>query len=356
MKTTLLTCATVIGAIACSQQLPATAETSAPQLATAAETSVPRLSAQATDTIQSVNAADFSATAATTARSFDPAVLRLQVLLDRAHFSPGSIDGLAGGNLRKAVAAYGAAHGVAGDAAVLQALIQSDTAPALVSYTIDATDVAGPFVRIPRDLQAQSRLHSLGYANAQEALGEKFHMDPRLLRALNPGASFAAGTEIVVAGAGGDLDTQVASIEVDKTLGDVRALDAQGAVLAFYPATIGSGEHPAPTGAFAVRGVAFNPIYHFDPARLPAFNRADSATFDVAAGPNNPVGLVWIALTADTYGIHGSPDPEHIGKTESHGCVRLTNWDAMELGHAVRPGVPVTFIEATAQAAASHPG
>lgn len=313
------------------------------------------LNANAVAEMHRVNAADFSPGADATAPAYDAALLRLQVLLDRAHFSPGSIDGRDGENVRKAVAAYASQHGVAGDAAVLNSLANADAAPALAPYTITAADVRGPFVSIPPSLRAQSRLRRLGYSSVAEALGEKFHMDPDLLVALNPGIDFhRANTQILVAAPGGGLSSEVTAIEVDKNVRAVRAFDAQGQLLAFYPATIGSDENPAPSGDYEVRAVAFDPVYHFDPARLPAFDRAGGRKFDIRPGPNNPVGLVWIALSLDTYGIHGAPAPEHIGKTESHGCVRLTNWDALELGHAVRPGARVSFVGSSVENAAGE--
>jgi lipoprotein-anchoring transpeptidase ErfK/SrfK len=169
-------------------------------------------------------------------------------------------------------------------------------------------------------------------------------MDNDLLRTLNPNADFnQAGAEIVVANAGGELNAQVASVEVDVSAGAVRAFDASNQLIAYYPATIGSGDAPAPIGDHTVRGVAFDPTYRYDPARLPTFGERDHGALNIAAGPNNPVGAVWIALSADTYGIHGAPNPSQISKTQSHGCIRLTNWDAVELGRAVRPGVPVAI-------------
>lgn len=189
-----------------------------------------------------------------------------------------------------------------------------------------------------------SRLERVGYESAAEALAEKFHMDEDLLRTLNPGADFTvAGTEIVVANAGGELQAQVTSVEVDLAEGAVRAFDQQNQLVAYYPATIGSGDAPAPVGEHTVRGVAFDPTYRYDPARLPTFGQRDHGVVDIAAGPNNPVGAVWIALSADTYGIHGAPNPSQVSKTQSHGCIRLTNWDAIELGRAVRPGVAVAI-------------
>lgn len=292
---------------------------------------------------------------------YDAALVRIQVLLDRAHFSPGVIDGYNGENVRRAVSAYQQAHDLPvngrADDALLQTLVSADGEAALVSYVITAADVAGPYVDVPTGLEAQSRLEHLGYENIHEALAERFHMDQDLLETLNPGADFTqAGTEIVVANAGGDLTATVASIEVDKPGRNVRAYDADGNLVAYYPATIGSGDAPAPTGEFEVRTIAFDPIYNYDPSRLPTFGNTGHGALQVAGGPNNPVGAVWIALSLDTYGIHGAPDPQQVSKTQSHGCVRLTNWDATELGRAVSRGVPVTFLEASADSRALQQG
>jgi lipoprotein-anchoring transpeptidase ErfK/SrfK len=189
-----------------------------------------------------------------------------------------------------------------------------------------------------------AKLKALSYTSPAELLAEKFHMDEALLRALNPGIDFArAGTKILVARPGADeLPAKVARIEVDKAEREVRAFAADGKLLAVYPATVGSTARPAPAGEWAVRTVAPDPTWTYDPKRLTFGNKADKMT--IAAGPNNPVGATWIDLTKDTYGIHGAPEPRQVGKVDSHGCVRLTNWDVRELGAAVEKGTKVVFL------------
>jgi lipoprotein-anchoring transpeptidase ErfK/SrfK len=226
----------------------------------------------------------------------------------------------------------------------MQALSAADGAPAFTHYTITDADAAGPFAPVPNDIEKMADMKTLGYATPREALAEKFHMGEALLAALNPGADFGkAGTEIVVANVGPDaLPAKVGRIEVDKTAQQLRAYDGAGQLEAVYPATVGSTERPAPSGTWTVRAVAPHPTYTYDPKRL-TFGKA-GRKLTIAAGPNNPVGTTWISLSAPTYGIHGAPDPALVGKRASHGCVRLTNGDAAQLGKAVQRGVKVSFV------------
>jgi len=296
-----------------------------------------------------VDAASFSVDAAASATQRSPTVLRAQVLLDRARFSPGVIDGVYGENVRQAVAAYERAHDLPVDGqldqAVFDRLTAQDPRPVLTEYVITERDVSGPFVEtIPDDLKAQGRLPALSYTSPLEALAERFHMTEEALQALNPNVNFAqAGERIRVADLGPqELPAPVRLIEVDKAEKAVRVYGEGRRLLAFYPATIGSEALPSPGGEMAVRAVAPEPNYTFDPKVINSGAADEVVT--VPPGPNNPVGSVWIDLTKETYGIHGTPEPRLIGKTASSGCVRLTNWDAEELASQVEPGVRVVFV------------
>ena len=294
-----------------------------------------------------VDTADWS-TAPDTKTARRNALLRAEVLLARAHVSPGVIDGQDGGNLKNAIAAFEAAHDLPVDGAMddrVWAELAKDTRPALTDYVITPEDVKGPFLaRIPTDMTELAKLPAIGFTSPIEALAEKFHMDEALLKGLNPGVDFAtAGARIVVAALGPDkLPAPVTRVEVDKTKRQVRAYGGE-TLLAVYPATVGSSERPAPQGDWAVRTVAANPTYTYDPSRL-TFGKAEQGKLTIKAGPNNPVGSTWIDLTKDTYGIHGAPDPRMVGKTASHGCVRLTNWDVRQLSQAVKKGTVVAFV------------
>jgi lipoprotein-anchoring transpeptidase ErfK/SrfK len=274
----------------------------------------------------------------------DPAIVRLQILLDRAGASPGVIDGFDGENVRKAVLAFEAMHGLPADGSIDPEMIAAleTTEPVVGEYAVTAEDTAAPVAPIPDDYAEKATRDFLGYESVAEELAERFHMDIDLLAALNPGATYAAGEPIVVAAFGPNLSGAVARIEADKSLRQVRAYDATDRLLAAYPATIGSDENPSPSGVHVVEGVAPMPTYTYNPKLN--FQQGDNTEIlTIPPGPNGPVGSMWIDLSEPTFGIHGTPEPSLIDKTASHGCIRLTNWDAEELSTMVKPGVTVTF-------------
>jgi lipoprotein-anchoring transpeptidase ErfK/SrfK len=277
-------------------------------------------------------------------------IVEAEVLLDRAGFSPGVIDGHDGENFRKALAAFQRQTELEPsgriDADTFNALVATSEDPITGEYAITEDDVKGPFTKnIPASLEAMAKLPRLDYPDPRDELAERFHMSESLLAALNPGVDFRrAGTRIVVA----DVPqkprhTKVAKIVVDKKARSLSAFDAEGKLMAFYPASIGSAEKPAPSGEFKVKGVAHDPTYHYDP-RFGFKGVKANHKLTIQPGPKNPVGLVWIDLSAPSYGIHGTPSPEKIGKTESHGCIRLTNWDALDLAGMVHRGTIVDFV------------
>lgn len=276
-------------------------------------------------------------------------VAALQILLDRTGASPGVIDGRFGSNVDKALLAYRAITGRAlksTDTAEIKAQLQATGGEAFTTYTLTQEDVAGPYVAsVPDDYSDKAKLERLSYTSVPEMLGERFHMDEKYVRALNPEANFnRVGTVIKVANIGGNATGQIARIIADKGNKQVRALDANGKLIVAYPATIGSSDTPSPTGVHAVSRVALNPNYTYNP-KINFKQGQNDKILTIPPGPNGPVGSVWIALDKPTYGIHGTPEPSKIGKTESHGCVRLTNWDAQELAKIVKSGVPVEFLE-----------
>ncbi|HEU4375384.1 MAG TPA: L,D-transpeptidase [Telluria sp.] len=296
-------------------------------------------------TAEAVNAAGKDGAAA--AKPGMAQVLRTQIMLDRAHFSSGEIDGMAGSNLRQAIIGYQKAKGIDGGGAMNAATwtaLNADSADALTTYTIADADVAGPFQTIPEDMAEKAKLTALGYESAIEALGEKFHASPALLKRLNPGADLTkAGEQIVVPNVEGTEPLpKGGKIVVDKSSRTLTLLDTSGKAIAQFPASTGSEHDPLPVGNWKVTGISKNPTFHYNP-KLFWDAEAGEKKATIPAGPNNPVGVAWISLSKPHYGIHGTPVPAAIGKTQSHGCIRLTNWDVTALTASVGGGTDVVL-------------
>jgi lipoprotein-anchoring transpeptidase ErfK/SrfK len=312
----------------------------------------PALAAPQTLDPEAVNKAEWSAKG-DKGKEIDPALVKVQVLLDRSHFSPGVIDGHHGENLRNAIKAFEKERGLKPDGTLDEELWaklnETSSDPVLVEYTTRDEDVKGPFVTIPDKLEDQANLDRLGYSSPEELLAERFHMDLDLLKALNPDKAFdKSGTSIVVANVetkpASEKPDKAARIEIVKSEHILRVLGKNEAVIAVYPASIGSEEKPAPSGSHKVRAVAPNPNYTYNPDY--AFKGVKAKEkFEIKPGPNNPVGSTWIDLSVESFGIHGTPEPEKVGKAYSQGCVRLTNWDVEELSKMVEKGTPVEFVD-----------
>ncbi len=303
-------------------------------------------------TADAVNTASFSALPDPASKRPSAEIIRAEVLLDRARISPGAIDGIDGDNFRKAVAAYQGQAGLPStgrlDEATWGKLTVADTAPALVQRTVTAADLKGPFAKsIPAKFEKQSSLKRLAYKNAREELAEQYHTSIALLQSLNPKVRWKTADEpITVPQVVVDRPPlAVTRVDVDKPGHVVRAYAADGRLVAVYPASIGSQEKPAPSGHFEILRVTHNPGYTYNPKY--AFKGVETThAFSIASGPNNPVGSVWMDLSDPGYGIHGTPEPELVGKTQSHGCIRLTNWNAEDLASMVSKGTDVNFLDA----------
>jgi lipoprotein-anchoring transpeptidase ErfK/SrfK len=282
-------------------------------------------------------------------KGMSPLVVKLQILLDRANISPGAIDGRMGNNVKSAIREFETKSHLPADGIIdrdVWKLLDDGTEEVLVSYDISAEDVEGPFVEnIPEDFAEMARVDRLSYTSPAELLAEKFHMHIKLLQALNPDAHFdQKGEKIIVANVQGAMPESVARLDVDIAESVVRGFAQDGSLVIAYPATVGSDDNPSPSGRMKVKAIVKDPKYFYRPKKN--FQQGDNdRPLDIPPGPNGPVGSIWIDLSKEGYGIHGTAEPELIGKTSSHGCVRLTNWDAEELSKLVHRGMPVTFVE-----------
>jgi len=338
-------------------------------------------------------------------------VVRTGILLDRLRFSPGEIAEAYNDNLGNAISAFQSASGLAATGAVdsatwaalnrdqlsgqvepwtppgetpspsqaqargqpqaqpqAQPQVQAQARaqgpvrnlpPTITTYVITKEDVAGPFTRLPRgqgeqEMLLEAELPRLDYGSPWELLAERFHTSEQLLAQLNRGKRFdKEGESIDVPNVLTPAPPEAATVVVDGLTRSVEALDVNGNVLAFFPATVGSEHDPLPLGIWKITGKKWYPKFKYNPNLFwDAEDKRPRAT--IAPGPKNPVGVVWIGLSIAHYGIHGTPAPSLIGRTESHGCIRLTNWDAAELARMVRPGTPAILEESTPWAAKSQ--
>lgn len=279
-----------------------------------------------------------------------PVYARAHVMLNNAHASPGAIDGSSGKNTLKAIASFQQIQGIKPTGTLTKetwdALVaQQGSKPAFIEYTITAQDIAGPYAQsIPHDYALQAKMKGLYYTRVTEMLGEKFHMDEDFLKKLNPNATFKkAGEKIVVANIRNEVPEDIHLIVAHKGAKQLYLFNSRNQMIGSFPATIGSSDTPSPTGTYKVTGVAPNPWYSYSPSNF--VQGKNTKPLSLPPGPNGPVGNIWIGLSKKSFGIHGTPNPSAISKTASHGCIRLTNWDANDLGKKVKSGVTVKFLE-----------
>ena len=279
-----------------------------------------------------------------------PMYARAHVMLNNAHASPGAIDGSSGKNTLKAIASFQQMNGLKATGILTKetwdALVaKQDNKPAFVEYTITAADLKGPYAKsIPHDYAEQAKMPGLYYTRVSEMLGEKFHMDENFLKKINPKATFSKiGEKIIVSSVRNQLPEDIHLIVAHKGAKQLYLFNSKNEMIASFPATIGSADTPSPTGTYKITGVTQNPWYSYSPSNF--IQGKNLKPLSLPPGPNGPVGNIWIGLSKKSFGIHGTPNPSTISKTASHGCIRLTNWDANDLGKKVKSGVTVKFLE-----------
>lgn len=279
-----------------------------------------------------------------------PVYARAHVMLNNSHASPGAIDGTSGKNTLKAIASFQQMNGLKATGVLTKetwdALVARQAGkPTYVEYTITEADLKGPYAAsIPHDYALQAKMKGLYYTRVSEMLAEKFHMDEEFLKKLNPKATFKkAGEKLIVTNIRNELPENIHLIVAHKGAKQLYLFNQQNQMVGSFPATIGSADTPSPTGTYKITGVAKNPWYSYSPSNF--VQGKNLKPLSLPPGPNGPVGNIWIGLSKKSFGIHGTPNPSSISKTASHGCIRLTNWDANDLGNKVRSGVTVKFLE-----------
>lgn len=305
------------------------------------------------------------------ARIVDAKTMQAQVILDRLGFSPGSIDGRQGFTLKLALSGFQQTHNLPKtgtlDPATTAALAKLAGAVLELEVAITPADVAGPYVgHLPKREDDQAKLPSLGYGNILEMLAERYHTTPTTLITLNsPDTKLVAGTKIKVPNVATALHDYPAALPdgykqtliglnvasgqpqanhlvVSKSNKSLSVFDTDSKLIAQFPVTTGSQHDPLPIGHWKVVGASYNPEFHFNPKLFWDAKKGEKKA-TLQPGPNGPVGVVWLNLSKPHYGIHGTPEPQNIGRTQSHGCIRMTNWDAARLSLMIKPGTPAIF-------------
>ena len=284
-----------------------------------------------------------------------PSVLKAQVYLDQLHFSVGALDGRWGRNSAITVWYWQRAHGLPGtgdiDEATYRALARAaGYPPAVLTYTLTADDVKGPFTHIPDSPYDKAKLDCMCYETLREKLAERFHSAEDFLETLNPHVKFSelqAGSTINVPNVRPPVTSDqadIAKVVISLRGNSYNGLDAAGNIIFHAPTTVGAGYDPSPTETLHVVEISHDPNFHYDPT---LYHEVPDSEPDAhfKPGPNSPVGVVWMALSKEHYGMHGTNDPESIGYASSHGCIRLTNWDAAEVSHRITKDVPVDFVD-----------